>query len=99
MSIAWSGAGTRNGNVAGSSNGASPGSSSSKAEPQRLQDAQMLQKYGTGENLVIQLRMFEKDFFVFVFGCVVFWGFTPQQLQAAKELLGGFMERELVAAD
>jgi len=97
LSTPWSAAtSTRAGNTASSTTA----SSSSTAEPARLQDAQMLQKYGTGENLVIQLRMYgEKDLFVFVFGCVVFWGFTPQQLQASKQVLRDFMERELTDQD
>jgi uncharacterized Rmd1/YagE family protein len=78
----------------------SPSSGSTPGIPAKLQDAQMLQKYGTGENLVIQLRMFgDKDLFVFLFGCLVFWGFTPQQLHACKEGLQDFMERELSSQD
>jgi len=99
LSIAWTSTGGGRASGLGPSGAGGSGHHRS-VETVRLQDAQLLQKYGAGENLVVQLRMFgEKDVFVFLFGCMVFWGFTPQQLQASKEMLRDFMDRELTAQD
>lgn len=70
------------------------------AEPVRMEDFQMFEKYGTGTDLVVQLKFKDdKDLFVFRFGCMVFWSFTPNQLQAAKSGMRAFMDRELTSQD
>mmetsp|Transcript_129489 Transcript_129489/g.224970 ORF Transcript_129489/g.224970 Transcript_129489/m.224970 type:complete len:480 (+) Transcript_129489:97-1536(+) len=57
-------------------------------------------QFGTGDNLVLQLRLFgDKDLFAFQFGCLVFWSFEPDQIEAAKESFKKYMVRELPQGD
>lgn len=61
---------------------------------------EVIQKFGTGENLVVQLRlMSDKDVFAFRFGCIVFWGLKPDQLRQLTASLRVYMDRPLAAED
>jgi len=65
-----------------------------------LENAELVRKFGTGENLVLQLRLFrDKDLFAFRFGCFVCWSFTEPEYLATKERLRRFMSMPLPSQD
>eukprot|EP00927_Polykrikos_kofoidii_P061911 TRINITY_DN56736_c0_g1_i1.p1 TRINITY_DN56736_c0_g1~~TRINITY_DN56736_c0_g1_i1.p1 ORF type:complete len:452 (+),score=83.54 TRINITY_DN56736_c0_g1_i1:121-1476(+) len=61
---------------------------------------EVAKKFGIGENLVIQLKLFnDKDLFAFRYGCIVCWNFTATEYHSIKERMKPFMIRLLPDAD
>jgi len=61
---------------------------------------EVARKFGTGENLVLQLKLFrDKDLFAFRYGCMVCWDFTGQEYNAIKERFREFAYRPLLDQD
>eukprot|EP00928_Gymnodinium_smaydae_P004036 TRINITY_DN11413_c0_g2_i1.p1 TRINITY_DN11413_c0_g2~~TRINITY_DN11413_c0_g2_i1.p1 ORF type:complete len:496 (-),score=120.63 TRINITY_DN11413_c0_g2_i1:187-1620(-) len=53
---------------------------------------EVARKFGIGENLVLQLKLFkDKDLFAFRYGCIVCWNFTASEYGAVKERLRPFV--------
>jgi uncharacterized Rmd1/YagE family protein len=93
----------RIGAASGARSSNSPGSGHVEAVVPSMLQAQIVRRYGTGENLVVQLQLSDeksgKDIFVFRFGCLVFWSVNKQQEEASKGFLRQFMHKELAVQD
>jgi len=65
-----------------------------------LGGAQLIKHFGTGENIVLQLKMFKgKDVFAFGFGCIVCWSFESSQMAKVIDKLRPFLIRPLPKSD
>lgn len=59
-----------------------------------LEGAEFVQGYGTGDNLVLHMKVFGgKDLFLFRFGCIVAWNFENKQVELAQQRLASFLVR------
>jgi len=91
--------------VKGAVSGSTPAaSSSSPAEPtassrelgRGLLDAELVKVFGTGESMVLQVKMFRgKDVFAFRFGAVVCWGFASKERKVLPTLFKDYTVRPL----
>eukprot|EP00929_Paragymnodinium_shiwhaense_P051252 TRINITY_DN25801_c0_g1_i1.p1 TRINITY_DN25801_c0_g1~~TRINITY_DN25801_c0_g1_i1.p1 ORF type:complete len:544 (-),score=108.07 TRINITY_DN25801_c0_g1_i1:185-1723(-) len=63
-------------------------------------ETEVIRKFGVGENLVLQLKLFnDKDLFAFRYGCVVCWNFTTSEYAVTKDRLKPFTHRPHDNAD